>query len=417
MAQSAEAEVPGPRTESHPNSPAASEGDEALAFAPHVSSEPRDEPSPRETAADLPSPVPSQDTNGPTAQSPAEPDAEAEEAPSPFSYLVFADAYAGVSTNLAGTGRSPGPTFAFAPENGVGLAFAGADLRYNTRYFGASVDVRAGSAVPVLLGSDLTVLGAVGLKQAFISLRPVPALRIDAGQFDTIYGAEVSESWLNANYTRGALYFVAQPFFHTGLRVNAELPGGIELRALAVQGWNSVIDNNEGKSFGAQFAWSGENASVSAGYIGGPEQASMVEQARMPGVNGRWRHLVDVVAQLKAGPVSFLVNADYIREEVSGGSFSQAYGGMLTLRYGFAPFAIALRAEVLNDADGLFLGVPDMVLGTGTATFEVTPVEGVVLRLDARYDAASDAVFATGADGFSNDAFRVVLGAVVHSGQ
>ncbi len=345
--------------------------------------------------------------------------AEDAETESPFSYTVFADAYAGVSSTLVSTGRSPGPSYAFASENGAALAFAGGDLRYDSQYVGFALALRLGSAVPALLGSDLILLGTMGLKQAYLTVRPHPALSIDAGQFDTIYGAEVSESWLNPTYSRGALYFIAQPFFHTGIRVNANVTDSFQLRALAVQGWNSVVDNNRAKSFGGQAAWSGGGVSISAGYLGGAEQDEMVDQAVVDGANGRWRHLVDVVVSAEFGPMTLQFNGDFITESISDGTSTaqqRAYGGMVAARYAFAPFAVAARAEVLRDEDGLFTGVPDLTLGTGTVTFEAEPTPGLVLRLEGRMDMASEDVFAAGDTDVRDRTFRVLLGAVYHTG-
>lgn len=342
---------------------------------------------------------------------------------SDFQYSFFADGYLGVNTNLPSVGRDRGPSFAFAPEDGGGLAFAGLDLRYERTYLGASVDVRLGSAVPSLLGSANTLLGTIGIKQAFATVSPTEWLSFDLGQFDTIYGAEVSESWMNPTYTRGALYYIAQPFFHTGLRATIAPPGaGIEIRGLAVQGWNSFVDNNRGKSFGGQLVYSRTpGLTISAGYLGGPEQDGMgLDALPVQGANGRWRHLVDVVLSAEVGRLTLSANADFIQESVLDASGvelqAQVFGVMGAARYGGDGFAVAIRGEYLFDDDGLFTGVPGLRLGTATATFELTPTEGLILKLDARADVANEDVFAQGDTGARNSAFRVVLGVVARTG-
>ena len=49
-----------------------------------------------------------------------------------------------------------------------------------------------------------------------IEMRGFMDALLDLGKFDTPYGAEVAESHLNMNYTRGLLY-ASQPVFHTSI--------------------------------------------------------------------------------------------------------------------------------------------------------------------------------------------------------
>jgi len=93
------------------------------------------------------------------------------------------------------------------------------------------------------------------VKQAFGSWKPLgpdSVLTLDFGKFDTIYGVEVADSQDNLNYTRGVLFALGQPHFHTGIRAGVELGDYFTVRALAVNGWNNTIDNNRGKTFGLQ---------------------------------------------------------------------------------------------------------------------------------------------------------------------
>ena len=46
----------------------------------------------------------------------------------------------------------------------------------------------------------------------------------------------MAESWQNMNYTRGALYFAMQPFWHTGLRGSYQVSDSLGLTALVVNG-------------------------------------------------------------------------------------------------------------------------------------------------------------------------------------
>lgn len=111
------------------------------------------------------------------------------------------------------------PHRAFDFTNGFALAFAGADLNYQVKEVGLTLDLRFGEGANRLIGNQESPVFSI-LKQAYVTWTPSSKVTFDAGQFDTIYGAEVADSWENTNYTRGALYYLMQPFYHTGFRSN-----------------------------------------------------------------------------------------------------------------------------------------------------------------------------------------------------
>ena len=67
------------------------------------------------------------------------------------------------------------------------------------------------------------------------------------------------DEWNNANYTRGALYFLRQPFNHAGLRMGAELGDIVGFTAMVTNGGvygGTPIDDNETPALGWQFGFS-----------------------------------------------------------------------------------------------------------------------------------------------------------------
>ncbi len=354
----------------------------------------------------------------PPAAAPEEPPEPAAEAAPPapeaawtddLSLSLFADGYAqAIWTASDPFGGDRGMMLSHRPFTHVGgltLSFLGLDVAYEDGPIGATVNLRFGTSTPRLLGPTSGLPdGMQFVKQAFVSWRPVDRFQIDFGQFDTIYGAEVSESWQNPTYSRGALYNLVQPFYHTGFRVSYAPTESVTLTGLAVNGWNNVIDNNDMKSFGAQLSYSEGALTVSAGYLGGPEG---------DGENELWRHFGDVVVGLDLGALTISANADYSAEDLGGGSYDQLWGVMLAGRLGLSDhFGLALRGEYIGDPD------TGSGLVTGTATIEVTPTENIVIRLDNRVDAVTDE-----GDGFQDPstgdideaAFTTVLGVVVRS--
>ncbi|MBW2405203.1 MAG: outer membrane beta-barrel protein [Deltaproteobacteria bacterium] len=122
---------------------------------------------------------------------------------------------AGTYNNILST-DTPTAGYPYTNYNGFGLNFAGGDVMYTGEKFAVRLDLRFGEGAGLL--SPIAPI-----KQAYAAWMPSEKVNIDVGFFDTIFGAEVADEWNNANYTRGALYFLRQPFNHMGLRMGAEL--------------------------------------------------------------------------------------------------------------------------------------------------------------------------------------------------
>jgi len=291
----------------------------------------------------------------------------------------------------------------FTHIGGLTVSFVGLDMEYESDDVGATINLRFGTSTPRLLGATSGLPdGMQFLKQAYASWRPFEGAQIDFGQFDTIYGAEVSESWQNHNYSRGALYNLVQPFYHTGFRVAYAPPDtGLTFTGLAVNGWNNVLDDNDMKTFGLQVGYENSGVAVSAGYLGGPEGA---------GNEDLWRHFADVLVTVEVGDLELAANADYVAEELGGGMFDQLWGVMVSARLRFAPYvALGLRGEYIGDPD------TDTGLATGTFTIEVTPMEHLIIRLDSRVDLSTDDTFQDPSGAPSPTAVSSILGMVVRT--
>ncbi len=269
---------------------------------------------------------------------------------------------------------------------------------------GFRVDLTFGSLVPKvtaaagLFRDENGVAGSFDLQQAYFSyIAPAGrGLRIDAGKFSTCFGYEVTEGYdgYNDNHSHSFLFGFAQPITHTGLRVSYPFSGAVSAQAYLVNGWDNAVDNNTGKSIGAQLALTpSSRASVLLNYLGGPEQASE---------NANLRHAVDIVATIKAMPaLSLAANYDYGREssvplaETAGGGIADAswqgvagYG-----RVTISPrAALTFRAEWFDDPQGARTGYVQ-ALKAFTVTPEFKPHPHVVVRGDLRRDWSNRDVF------------------------
>ena len=101
---------------------------------------------------------------------------------------------------------------------------------------------------------------------------------ITMGKMYTWIGYELVENIGNANYTHAATYNNAIPFTHMGISfdVSEFLPSDKwGLKLYYVNGWDSYIDNNEGKSFGAYLSYApNDDFFISFATINGPETST-----------------------------------------------------------------------------------------------------------------------------------------------
>lgn len=397
------------------------------------------------------------------AAAPATPAAAAPAAPEPKWYDIinvgaFVDGYFNLNYNVPrpsgavlASGSQPNKYHPFNPSTGFSLAWVGVDLSVDPDPVGAVLQLRFGPSVPALGGSDFVAPGGMGnVQNGYVQWKPggkTGKTTLIFGKFDTIYGAEVAQSHLNINYTRGLLYNLAQPFFHTGFRADIGVTDTLTLKLMAVNGWNNTIDNNEMKTFGGQLALApSDKMTLSAGYLGGPEGADSATCAsgtspdatgracaptpagsasggtiNNPGANTRWRHMVDVVGDFKpTDKIHVMVNGDYVSDTIVGALNEDKkvswYGAAILGRYAFTDvWAAGLRGEIIGDPDSVLTGIAandGVMVYSGTLTIEALPHKNLVIRLDNRIDAASEDAFQTKVSGISKSQITTTLGIV-----
>jgi hypothetical protein len=383
----------------------------ACALAPGAALAQDPTATPDDTAAPSDTTSPDVTTTDAPAEEPAvEEEAAAEEEESNWydnlSIGAFADAYYMFDWN-----RPDNPAAAVAPfhraydaANGFNVAFVGLDLAYSGENVGATIQLRYGQGADRLLigtgfAMDSNLLkGYFGLKQAFVSWMPTESLQIDLGQFDTIYGAEVSESYLNVNYSRSALYYLMQPFYHTGLRVTYAINDTLTLKGIVVNGINNGVDNNFTPWVGTQLVVApSDTFQLYVGYATGSAGGSLSSIVNPYSTEGRfddnWQQYFDVVANVQLGDLRIIGNADFWwdpDDELFAGGVSGAVQYAISEK-----FNLAGRVDFLFNADEYFGSGYDQLV-TGTLTASYMPVENLAIRLEHRIEWADEDVFPTG---------------------
>ncbi len=395
---------------------------------------------------------------------------------------AFVDAYASVnynfpkpqhdSLNADGSPRQANLLRQFDRSNGFALSWVGVNASYAPDPVGATVSLRFGPTANLIAGSGFSgdassydsANGLSIVKQAFASWKPGGGdsmFQLDVGKFDTPYGAEVAESHLNLNYTRGLL-FASQPLFHTGLRGSFAISDAFDFKIIAVNGWNNTFDNNAGKSLGAQLNFhvhgrDGEDLlGASLGYMGGPERddhdtvVCSQENTKVDTASGKCvsspmtpagdtyvfdrpttntkglRHLVDLV--VVANPIErlrLMLNADFgaerRRDSDNPSQFNtfNYFGVMAAARVAIVDqLGIAARGEYFRDNGGFLVAErPDVHkdLVSGTLTLDFLPADFLTIRLDGRLDWASHEIFNKGLRDKTGTQVTTTLGVVAHT--
>lgn len=278
---------------------------------------------------------------------------------------------------------------------------------------GYHVALGYGQAINVVNSSE-PVTGAgfdQYLKEAYFSyLVPVgKGLQVDIGKFVTPAGAEVIETKDNWNYTRSLLFYYAIPYFHFGARAKYTFNDKWSLSGYLVNGWNNVVDNNSGKTYGASVTWNpNKKVSIAQNYMAGPEGDALA-----PSSNSNWRQLSDtVITYTPNAKLSLMLNGDYGRgDRVYTPTDTGIVFGPAVDWWGAAAYAkyawndknnFAVRYEYYGDPNGytVFAGTP--FSGTNqhvqefTATYTHMITNVLMTRFEYRGDFSDAPIFHKG---------------------
>jgi hypothetical protein len=276
---------------------------------------------------------------------------------------------------------------------------------------GYHVSLGFGQAMNVVNGSDPGGLGfSQYLKEGYFSyLAPVgKGLQIDAGKFVTPNGAEVIETKDNWNYTRSLLFYYAIPYYHYGMRAKYTFNDKYSLTGYFVNGWNSIVAANTGKTYGVSAGWNpNKKLAFTQNYMAGPQLSPTSDPG---GSNSSWRQLWDTVITYSPTPrLSLMLNGDYGRGDRYLNPITNTvtspvswYGGAGYVKYAFnSKYTFATRYEYFDDPNGFTTGLgPTLGLGQHmqevTGTFERTIAGHIISRFEYRHDLSNQPFFPKG---------------------
>lgn len=254
---------------------------------------------------------------------------------------------------------------------------------------GLTLGFNAGTGPEVLYAGEAVAPGTSPsvwrfLREASVSWKATGRLLLQAGLYPSHVGLESLPSRENWMYTRSWMGEFS-PYYQAGVKAAFAFTDEWSAQLHVVNGWNAIGDVNSGKTLGAQVAFARGRLSVALNGLVGPEQ---------PGDDTHLRALADLVVQAPLGDrLSLQLSADVAREAQADGSAKSWRAVQGALRAALAEkVALLARGEVFDDPDGGISGAAQTLV-EGTAALEVRPAEPLLVKLEARADHSTAAVF------------------------
>jgi opacity protein-like surface antigen len=301
------------------------------------------------------------------------------------------------------------------------------DFGKTAEVVGATTQWRSNSSTDRhgLAGSN----SSIDLRQAYVTYAFADTpFSLQAGKFVTYHGAEVIKSYNNLNYniSNSILFGFSIPFTHTGLLGTYTMPNDLgSISAGVVNGWDNVVDNNDGKSLHGMVTLTPDpmvTFAVSTTY--GAEQDNRGDSKRLmisPLVTvkptDQWTFILDYnygnesnvslcPGGSRAGCVTPATSVTGLYQAPGNAMWQGAAAYVV-----FAPTAdwqFALRGEVFDDPDGVRTLFQQAGSGPGATFWEFTPTvaykitDNLTARAEYRHDESDKGFFDAGSRTVAN---------------
>jgi len=228
-------------------------------------------------------------------------------------------------------------------------------------------------------------------------------ITIDLGKFDTWMGYEVTDSTNNANSSRGVLYTLGVPSFHSGIRATAKLTEKVDLGVAIVQGWNESANGDDENSYGVWLKSTlDEKTTATLSFYGGKEghdsETNPLGTFGGIGFGNAGLTKLNLINFNGSRTMSdkLTVGWDTVYAQATDGPNAGKWSGLalfgsMTMD---AKRSIGMRFEWFDDKDGVRTGTAAKI-GSLTGTFNYQISEGFRLRAELRRDWSNEQLFAS----------------------
>ncbi|MFT3700205.1 MAG: outer membrane beta-barrel protein [Kofleriaceae bacterium] len=237
------------------------------------------------------------------------------------------------------------------------------------------------------------------IQQAIIGYRTRGPV-IEGGIFLSTIGLEGLAIKDQYNWSRSQL-FNALPFYHAGVRATWPVSHELALVTMITNGWNDIVNRNPYPCFEVMLQYKpSDNLSAQALYFGGIERPTGAPEGQP------WRHLFDATATWKVSDqfaIAGQADTGFERNDFGtsywydGAAYIQVY---LTQPQPYHPQVfLAARQDFIHEhvpglATPMFFPANDVQ--STTLTLDYRPHKNIALKLEYRYDHASDPLFYKG---------------------
>lgn len=288
-------------------------------------------------------------------------------------------------------------------HNSFTLGMANIVLAKEGDKVGFVADIAIGPRAEVANGYSGSTLSAI--KQLYVTYAPTEKITFTLGNFGTHVGYEVIDAPANINYSTSYI-FSNGPFYHTGLKADFAWGENFGFMVGVFNDIDSKIDEVSGKHLGAQFSFEKGGLAAYLNYIGGKDDDSFSD-------NEIFGHQIDLTATYEVSDKFGLgLNSTIKTVAPKKGDNASWTGAALYANYAFSDvFTLGLRGEMIDDSDGLVLGISGNNIASLTLSGNFM-VGNLIIIPEFRIDTSSEDAFLDKNGNATGTSAAVILAAV-----
>ncbi len=325
-------------------------------------------------------------------------------APSPFTFGTYAEAYYSYDFNNLIKDQKPSFIYSFNKNNDVAINFASIKGAYTTSRIRANLALAAGTYMNANYAAEPGILGNLYESNVGIKLSGSNNLWLDVGVFSSHIGFESAVGKDNWTLTR-SLAAENTPYFESGAKISYTSNNEKWfVSALILNGWQHIkpVEGNTLPAFGTQITYKpSPHITLNSSTFLGSDKPDAIRQMR-------YFHNFYGIFKLNdmfSATIGFDIGVE--QSAKSSSNMNTWFNPTFILRYTpTVKTAIAVRAEHYNDRHGVIIAsdTPNGFKTWGfSANFDYNIINNLLWRIEVRSLQSKDAIFLANNGSASND--------------